>query len=1165
MGLNAEGFGFHLYADGGNQVAGEFNKATHSARQTERSFGGLMGGAARLGGGIMGLGVSVAGLAGVGGLLALGSAAASTVGTFATFESSMSRLGALGGVWQQPADEAARSMERLEAKARSLGATTIYSASQAAEAMTILAQAGYSVSDMLDTALTDSVLMLAQAGGTDLQVAADTMAVALKSMKLQTTEAARATDVMAAAAVAGRVDVKDMVTVFGYAGGAAQLFGVSLEELGGAMAVASNAGIDASTVGTSMRAIFSRLAAPSRDAADALDLIGVKTSDFLDEAGHFKDVNEIFGMLAGGISKLGDDAQKVDVMKSIGGAEAMTTFQALVEGSGLASNAFADISRQMELAGLNSGALANTMNGPLKSSMDLLSSQTEFTADAVTGLFTSLKVPTDEVRAALDGVGIALQGVDGAARPLSEVVGDLAGKWTTLTGEQQQAIGAMVDGTTHAEDFAVMMDQVAASGGALTPELQKMVAELDKTALASGGAAKAMSDMMNDNLVGDWKNFESAIEEAQIEMVKGSGTGGLLRSVVKGMTQAVTDATTWLKNFNKSLSDGNSFASRFIDGVKMIANGVWELISLVGDNLTDAWRMVEEAVTNMWNNTMSIADGLIAGLGGVDAAWQTLKDTVDIFFEVIESAWDVIVTAFEMVYQIIMEVVEGILHFAGPIIEFAQSIGDRISHVFNMISEAFRDIGNAAAEEGTFFEQVLNGIGEAIGFLGTLIMAIIDMVVMVIEGLIFGIVNMGMIFTAVLSTIVDFFVFLGSVVAGFFVQLASWTVYAAGAILQFVEGAYGLFIYLWDNILAGLAAVGNFFIDVWNAIAENVVVPFINFFIEAFNFVGAIFYDIWNAIAGFFAGIWDWMIQSIVVPAVESMLSIFDAIGGFFFDLWNGISAAFFDIIGGIVGGFESMVNFFIDGINEIIGAISAVSEVLGLGEIGTLSQVDFGAGDFAADANAARSAQYEGLAGSEGSIAKMLGDSLSTGFEPAVFMAAETLDGAALSIADRFDDTGKSWSEAQAEAAGALGSADVMGAAEAMQQTADDLMGTPIMSDDTATQWQGVADEWNKSFDSAEDSADATGEAAAITEESKEKDMRGAEATADHMRNVEKQNEAAARQAGKGVRVANADEIRPKPGDLQTTVNFNQTIDTEKKREQFVLDNTLRSYALVV
>jgi len=480
-----------------------------------------------------------------------------------------------------------------------------------------------------------------------------------------------------------------------------------------------------------------------------------------------------------------------------------------------------------------------------------------------------------------------------------------------------------------------------------------------------------------------------------------------------------------------------------------------------------------------------------------------------------------------------------------------------------MVAELFRDIGGTAAKEGSFLESVLDGVGQAVGFVVTALMVGLDVLTMLIQGTIFGIINLGMIINAVLGTVVDFFTFLGSVVAGFFTQLASWVVFAVGTFVQFTEAGIGLFVFLFSNIMAGLAAVGNFFIEVWNGIAENVIVPFINFFIEAWNMVGESFYAIFNGIASFFAATWNFLVENVVIPVAEAFITAFDAVGEFFFNLWNGISAGFFDIIGGIVGGFQSMVDFFLSGINAIIGAISSVSEVLGLGTIGEVGKVDLGSQDFAAKASATRGQSYQSVAGD--GIAAALGDSLKTTFEPAVFQAAKSLDGAALNITDRFDDSGKSFAEAQAEAAGALGSDAIMASAQAMGDTATQLAATPIMSDDTANQWQGVANEWNKSFEVSGDSADKAKEATKAEKSVAEKDTRGGEKTADHLKNIEKQNEAAGKAAGKGTRISNADEIKPNKGDLSTTINFNQNIDTQKKREQFVLDNTLRSYALVV
>ncbi|GAI07598.1 unnamed protein product [marine sediment metagenome] len=68
-----------------------------------------------------------------------------------------------------------------------------------------------------------------------------------------------------------------------------------------------------------------------------------------------------------------------------------------------------------------------------------------------------------------------------------------------------------------------------------------------------------------------------------------------------------------------------------------------------------------------------------------------------------------------------------------------------------------------------------------------------------------------------------------------------------------------------------------------------------------------------------------------------------------------------------------------------------------------------------------------------------------------------------------------------------------------------------------------------------------------------------------DHLSNIEQDQREQGRQAGRGTRISNPEEIKPTAEDMRTEINFNQNIDGEKKRQQFILDESIRTYAVVL
>ena len=200
----------------------------------------------------LGSGISSAGkkLAGIG--LAGGAAFAGMTRTFAGFDDQMAKVAALSGA---TGDE----LEALRAKAKDLGSTTKFSASQAAEGMNFLAMAGFDTNQIL--AGIPATLSLAAAGGLELAEAADIASDVGTMFGLTADEISRVADVMAATATSANTNVSMMGESFKYFGASAKLAGQSIEESSAALAILASRGMKASTAGTSLNQLFAQMVA----------------------------------------------------------------------------------------------------------------------------------------------------------------------------------------------------------------------------------------------------------------------------------------------------------------------------------------------------------------------------------------------------------------------------------------------------------------------------------------------------------------------------------------------------------------------------------------------------------------------------------------------------------------------------------------------------------------------------------------------------------------------------------------------------------------------------------------------------------------------------------------------------------------------------------------
>jgi TP901 family phage tail tape measure protein len=249
----------------------------------------------------------------------------------ADFESSMNKV---RGITQATGND----FQRLEQLAKDLGASTQFSASQAADAMGFLAMAGFEVEDIMSAL--PGVLELAAAGGLDLARAADIASNVLSGFGLEASEVARINDVLALASISANTNVEQLGNAFKFVAPVAAALGVSVEESAAAIGIMSDAGIQGEMAGTALRNILGELAKES-------DTLGISVFD----------ANEQLLPLADIIEQL--EVRGLNTAEAMGefGQRAGPALQALLSrGSG----ALRDLTTNLEDAGGTAARLATT-------------------------------------------------------------------------------------------------------------------------------------------------------------------------------------------------------------------------------------------------------------------------------------------------------------------------------------------------------------------------------------------------------------------------------------------------------------------------------------------------------------------------------------------------------------------------------------------------------------------------------------------------------------------------------------------------------------------------------------------------------------------------------------------------------------------------------------
>ncbi len=237
------------------------------------------------------------------------------VGT--SFEAAMSRVEAISGA-------TAEQLEQLIAKAKELGSTTKFTATEAAGAMNYMAMAGWDAEQMLSGI--DGVLSLAAASGEDLGVTADIVTDALTAFKLKAEDVGHFSDVLAAASANANTNVSMLGESFKYVAPLAGTMGYTIEETAEMLGIMANSGIKASTAGTSARTMLTNLASGVTITAAAFGEMEIRAAN---ADGSMKQLNPLLAELRSAFAQMTDEERTMNA-EIIAGDRALSGFLALM-------------------------------------------------------------------------------------------------------------------------------------------------------------------------------------------------------------------------------------------------------------------------------------------------------------------------------------------------------------------------------------------------------------------------------------------------------------------------------------------------------------------------------------------------------------------------------------------------------------------------------------------------------------------------------------------------------------------------------------------------------------------------------------------------------------------------------------------------------------------
>lgn len=462
-------------------------------------------------------------------------------------------------------------LQRLNDKARELGATTSFTAIEVANLMTELGRAGFKPDEI--NAMTGAVLDLARATGTDAALSAGIMAATLRQFGLGAGEATRAADVLTKAANSTFNTVESLGESLKYAGPVAKSLGMSLEDTVAILGVLGNVGIQGSEAGTALR----RLSVISSASGKKLqELFNVTNTD---AAGNLKPLVQILDEINTATANM-PVAERTKRMAEAFGLLGITSANVLSSTAG----GVTALARDLQNAEGTAAKAAKEMDAGLGGAMRIALSAIEGTALAIgdalapslislvrtiegvsTGLTTFVKANQEMILQAakgvaiFTGVGVALIGVGASLQIVSTALGGFGaafGAVTTMAALFLNPIGLLIVGLVALAAFgpkvAASMQGMFGGVGEIVAGVGALIGEAFQGAVSN--AITILGDLANTASV-TFSGIYAAIAESDLSGAMDVLWAGLYAGWLRGVEALMGAVDPWVSSFQNVFTD----------------------------------------------------------------------------------------------------------------------------------------------------------------------------------------------------------------------------------------------------------------------------------------------------------------------------------------------------------------------------------------------------------------------------------------------------------------------------------------------------------------------------------------------------------------------------------------------------------------------------------
>lgn len=557
-------------------------------------------------------------------IVAAGGAATSVA---AGFDDAMSQVqGALGG--------ASTDMDGLRNLALQLGADTVFSATESAQAMVELAKGGLTEAQIKGGALAAS-MDLAAAGQLNLADAAATTVQMMGSFGLGAGDATRIANALAGAANASSADVSDLTQAMSQCSAQAALAGWSLEDTAAALALFADHGVKGSDAGTSLKTMLQRLAAPTDQAAEAIAAYGLNIRD---SSGKMKDISGIADELTGKLGGL-SDAERDAALQTIFGSDASRAAAILMQSGseGLAKYIAAtnDATAAETMANAQKGELSwalENMGGAVESAAIAFGTALAPAITAVAGVIGNVAEAFASLPAGVQTAIAVVLALVAALGPLLMVVGSVVAALPAISEGFAVLGGALAIPLAPAAAVVAAIAAVAAAIYAAWTTSETFRAAVMAGVDAISSKVQEICAFLAPYVQAFLDQIVSTVQVAMDTLgpIIGAVLTVIVSTVVPILTSIMDTVAQVLATILATVTNVMAAVSTVIQGAWTLIQGIFQtVLGVILAVTTGDFTMLQQGVSNILNGLAGIVSGVLQGIASVfSGQWNAIRAVV---------------------------------------------------------------------------------------------------------------------------------------------------------------------------------------------------------------------------------------------------------------------------------------------------------------------------------------------------------------------------------------------------------------------------------------------------------------------------------------------------------------------------------------------------------